>query len=69
MERLCNPALHVVLTDPLDQPVVDGPLLKNVNCVGSVGDVPFSPEVAARPTEGVKDFDGVGWGGHGSSGM
>jgi hypothetical protein len=60
MERLRHQALHVVLAQLVYEPVVDGPLLKNVNCVGSLK-VTFSPEIAARPTEGGKDFDCVGW--------
>jgi hypothetical protein len=70
MERLRHQALHFVLADPGYEPAVDGPLLKNVNCVGSLGDMPFSPEVAARPTEGFEIFDCPFVGeGHGSSGM
>jgi hypothetical protein len=60
MERLRDPALHVVLAQLVYEPVVDSPLLKNVNCVGSLK-VAFSPEVAASPTEGVENLDCVDW--------
>ena len=62
MERARDPGLHVVLAEFVYEPVVDGPLLKNVNCVGSLKPA-FSPEMAARPTEGVENVNGS-WGGH-----
>jgi hypothetical protein len=61
MERLGDPALHVVLADPLDQPVFGGPSGKRVNCALDVlAEMSLPPEFASRPTEGVEDFDCVG---------
>jgi hypothetical protein len=62
MERLGDQALHVVLADPLHEPVVDGPSGKRVNCALDVlAEMSLSPEVAASPTEGGENLDCVGW--------
>ena len=60
MERLRDQALHVVLADPLHEPVVDGPSGKRVNCTLDVlAEMSLSPEMPSCPTEGFKNLDCV----------